>query len=69
MKTDEFLHFNDRGVLRNAGSVTAEKAKQVAHDRFAEFDSQRKTAKLEAADREAVAELEELTKNEAKRRR
>jgi hypothetical protein len=69
VKTDEFLHFNDRGVLRNAGSVTAEKAKQVALDRFAEFDNQRKAAELEAADCEAVAELEQLTKDQAKRTR
>lgn len=68
-KTDEFLQFNDRNVLRNAGSVTADKAKQIAHRRFAKFDGKRKAAELEAADRDAVAELEQLAKDHGKRKR
>lgn len=46
----------ERQVSRSA------KAKQVAHCRFAEYDRNRKAAELDAADDEAVAELESLAK-------
>jgi hypothetical protein len=61
-KTDEFLAFNDRQVLRNAGSVSNEKMKQLAGNCYDRFDQRRKTAELEAAEAEHVEELRQIVK-------
>lgn len=59
-KTDDFLTFNDREVLNGAGKISSERMKQLASDRYAEFDRQRRAAEVEAAEREHVEELEQL---------
>ena len=38
-KLDAFLAFNDRDVLDHAGKVSAEVAKQLAHDRFDQYSA------------------------------
>lgn len=61
-KADAFLRFNDREVLTGAGTVRADAAKRIVHERFDEFDRKRRAAALEASEREAVAELEDIAK-------
>jgi hypothetical protein len=56
---DTFLASNELPVLRNAGSVSAKDAEQIAHDRYAVFDAQRKEAERVAS--ELTSELDELT--------
>lgn len=56
-KTDDFLAFNDRNVLRNAGTVSTEKMKQVASQRYEDFQRRRQTEELQSAEEEHVREL------------
>jgi hypothetical protein len=60
-RLDAFLAFNDRDVLANAGRVTADEAKRVAHQRFETFDTGRRAAEANAADIEHVEEMLRLT--------
>jgi hypothetical protein len=55
---DTFLDSNELPKLRNAGGISAKRAEQIAHDRYAEFDSKRKEAKRREA--ESVGDLKEL---------
>ena len=56
---DTFLASNELPVLRNAGRVKAKDAEQIAHERYAVFDAQRKEAERVAS--EQANELDELT--------
>ena len=60
-RLDAFLAFNDRDVLANAGRVTADEAKRIAHQRFETFDTGRRLAEANAADVEHVEEMLRLT--------
>jgi hypothetical protein len=64
---DRLLEFNDRPVLRNAGTVSAEQMKAIAQDRYESFDSQRRSAEALAADAEDFKALEGIEKK-AKRK-
>ncbi len=55
---DTFLKSNELPLLRSAGSVSAQAAEKVAHERYAAFDAKRKEAERETAAK--VDELEEL---------
>jgi len=55
---DNVLAGNELPILRNAGTVSARQAEQIAHQRYATFDLARKEADRAAA--EQVDELEEL---------
>lgn len=57
-RLDAFLKFNDREVLTHAGSISHEKAEQLAHDRFNKFDEQRHIAETLVAEGEYLQELE-----------
>lgn len=57
---DEFLVANELPLLYTAGSVSAERARQVAHERYAEFDAERRKSEREEA--EQVDDIEELEK-------
>lgn len=61
--TDKFLDFNDRSVLRNAGSVSAAKMKAVVAQRYDEFDKARKAAALVQSEDEHVEELRSLVRD------
>ena len=62
-KLDEFLLFNERDVLPNAGSVTREVADERAHSEYEQFSARRR-AQLEAeAERDAMNELDETMRN------
>ena len=55
---DDFLRSNELPVLKNAGSVSADRAKTVAEQHYATFDAKRREAEKRAADR--TDEIEEL---------
>ena len=55
---DDFLRSNELPVLKNAGSVSADRAKTVAEQRYASFDAKRREAEKRAS--EGTEEIEEL---------
>lgn len=57
---DRFLVFNERQVLHHAGRVSHATMEQTAHARFDSFDTARRQAADEAAEREHEAELARL---------
>ena len=59
---DRFVEFNERPLLKNAGSVSHERMQRVAHERYAEFDAKRHVAEALAADAEDLRELEAVEK-------
>jgi len=60
-RLDAFLAFNDRHVLANAGRISADQARRIAHERFETFDSGRRAAEAHAAELEHVEEMLRLT--------
>lgn len=63
---DRLLEFNDKPVLHGSGSISHERMKTVAHERYDEFDTQRKRAQVLAADAEDLAALEHVEKQAKK---
>ncbi|AQV92600.1 hypothetical protein BJN34_01680 [Cupriavidus necator] len=61
-KLDAFLDFNERDVLRNAGTVSAQVAERLAVERYAEFNSKRREAARVAADAHDAHALEQLAR-------
>lgn len=59
---DRFVEFNERPLLKHAGSVSHERMQQVAHERYAAFDAKRRTAEAMTADAEDMRELEMVEK-------
>ncbi|MFZ4550247.1 MAG: virulence RhuM family protein [Aquabacterium sp.] len=59
---DKLLAFNDRAILQGAGSVSNERMKQVAYERYERFDAQRRQADALAADAEDMKALEAVEK-------
>jgi len=59
-KLDGFLEFNEQEILTHAGKVKAEVAKNIAEERYVEFDNKRKIADALAADEEDIKQLEEI---------
>jgi hypothetical protein len=66
VKLDEFLRFNERNVLRDAGGVSREDADRRAHKEYAAFEERRR-AELEAQGEKEIADtmktLEEKARN------
>jgi hypothetical protein len=60
IQADRFLVFNERDVLQGPGKVSHDRMEQIAHQRYDAFDSARHIAETDAAEREAIAELEQL---------
>jgi hypothetical protein len=61
-KLDEFLRFNDRNVLPNAGSVSREQADAIAASEYAQFEQARRDARELAGEADAIAALEEIAR-------
>ena len=61
-KLDAFLLFNEHELLTHAGKVKAEVAKEIAEQRYDEFNQKRKAEEALAADNEDLHVLEELEK-------
>lgn len=59
---DRLLDFNERPVLRNAGSIGADQAKAIAQERFEVFDAHRRESEALAADAEDLHALENIAK-------
>lgn len=59
---DRLLEFSDRPVLKNAGNISNEKMKSVAHERYETFDANRRNAEVIASDAEDIQALEEIEK-------
>jgi len=60
---DTFITSNELPLLRNAGSISAKTAEQIAHARYAEFEGKRREAeRLAAAQTDDLAELERIAK-------
>ncbi len=63
---DTFLRSNELPLLRNAGGISAEQAKELAEERYAQFDLRRKVAeRSESAD--DLTELERIAEATKKR--
>ncbi|GGA50868.1 virulence RhuM family protein [Dyella nitratireducens] len=63
---DRFVEFNERPLLKNAGSISSEQMQKIAHERYELFDAKRKQAEALAADAEDIRELEEMDKKSSK---
>jgi len=62
-KLDEFLRFNERGILPDAGTVSRKAADEKAGREYERF-SERRRAEIEAkAEQDAIHELEDTAKN------
>lgn len=61
-KLDEFLRFNDRQVLPNAGTVRKQTADDHAASEYAEYSSDRRRAKEIAAEADYMKQLEAAAK-------
>lgn len=59
---DRLLEFSERPMLKNAGSISAEKMKSIAHDRYDIFDANRRASEALAADVEDIKALENIEK-------
>jgi hypothetical protein len=59
---DRLLAFSERPILEGAGSISAERAKAVAHKRYEAFDAQRRQAEAQQADKEDLQALQALEK-------
>jgi hypothetical protein len=57
---DRLLAFSERPILKGAGEISAESMKEIAHERYDEFDAKRRGIEAKAADDEDLKELEDL---------
>lgn len=57
---DRLLEFNDRPILRGAGSISKAAMKTIAEQRFDDFDAKRRADEVVAADTEDLKALEQL---------
>jgi hypothetical protein len=60
---DKMLVFNDQPVLQGVGSLSRERMERVAHERYAQFDEQRRNAERLAADAEDLKEIERIERD------
>lgn len=61
-KLDEFLVFNSRKVLANAGSVSKERAEEHAHEEYALFEQRRREAKEAEGMIDEIKQLEQASR-------
>lgn len=61
-KLDEFLRFNDRNVLPDAGQVSRDAAEQKAIQEYEQFNARRRAESEAQAEREAIQELEDIAR-------
>lgn len=59
---DRFVEFNERPLLKDAGTVSHERMQQIAHERYAVFDAKRRKAEALAADVDDIEALESVEK-------
>ena len=61
-KLDEFLRFNDRNVLSDAGQISKKDADDYARNEYEKFAQRRREYKELIGQEESIKQLEELTK-------
>ena len=66
-KLDAFLTFNERDLLEHAGKIRSEVAKQLAHERYDQFDAERRKAERIAADEADLQDIEALQQSLTKK--
>jgi hypothetical protein len=64
---DNFIDFNERPLLKGAGRISHERMQQIAHERYAEFDTKRRQAEALAADADDIKALEQVEHAAAKK--
>ena len=57
---DRLLAFNDSPILEGSGNISAERARTIAHERYEQFDAQRRQREAAEADLEDLRALEAL---------
>ncbi|MDQ8188754.1 virulence RhuM family protein [Roseibacillus persicicus] len=62
-KLDEFLRFNDRAVLKNAGSVSKKEADAHAQEEYDAFAERRRAALENRGAEDSIQQLEDLSKD------
>lgn len=62
-RLDDFLRFNDRAVLPNAGAVSREEADRIAHDEYDHFAERRRLDAERAAESETFKALENTARD------
>ena len=65
---DRLLVFNDRPILENAGKISADEMKQIAHERYDAFDAQRRRDEAGQADADDIKALEAIEQKAEKNR-
>jgi hypothetical protein len=68
-KLDDFLKFNDRPILPDAGKVTREAADEKANQEYERFSEQRRAEIESRAESENINQLEDLAKKLSKPRK
>ena len=66
---NQLLTFNDYKVLQGAGSISQKAMEQIVGERYLAFDARRKAEDAAQADRDDLAELENMEKVVAKRKK
>jgi hypothetical protein len=61
-KLDDFLRFNDRAVLPDAGSVSKADADQQAINTYADFEERRRRYREDKGAEDAIRQIEDLSK-------
>ena len=61
-KLDEFLRFNERGVLADAGKMSREAADKKAEQEYEFFSAKRRVEMESQAEQEAIREIEQTAK-------
>ncbi len=59
-QTDRFLDFNERDVLQGPGKLAHEDMTRLVHDRYAEFDTNRRAEEKDLALTEEIADLKRI---------
>ena len=68
-KLDEFLRFNDRSVLPDAGSISREQADTKAKKEYEKFSERRRTAIEAQAEQDIIRDLENIEEKLPKRKK
>ena len=59
---DRMLQANDQRVLKGAGTVGHEQMEEIVHERYEEFDKQRRAAEVIEAEAQDLKQIEDLEK-------
>ena len=66
---ERLLEYNDKAILNHAGAVSHEEMHRIAHERYDQFDENRRLAEAKQADAEDLAELEAVQHEMEEKRR